>query len=266
MQDRFGRTINYLRISVTDRCNLRCEYCMPAAGVPLLPPHMILSFEEIADVAAVAVQMGITRLRVTGGEPLVRKGIVQHVRKLAAIAGLEDLAMSTNGTLLAQFAGQLAAAGLRRVNISLDTLDPERYRRHTRGGDLRQVLAGIDAAIAAGLEPVKLNCVIRNGADEPDALAVAQYASRRGLSVRYIKRMDLAAGVFSTVRGGAGGDCTRCNRLRLTSDGMVLPCLFSGIAYGVRELGAEEAIRRAVTGKPAVGDRCTTRWMSMIGG
>src|SRR3990172_5910297 len=160
MIDRFGRAIDYLRISVTDRCNLRCRYCMPPEGVPLLQPKDILSFEEIAEVARSAVGLGVTKIRLTGGEPLVRRGIEVLVRMLAAIDGVADLAMTTNGLLLDQHAAALAAAGLRRVNVSLDAIDPQRYAAVTRGGDVHRVLAGINAARQAGLNPVKLNCVL----------------------------------------------------------------------------------------------------------
>ncbi|MEJ5184880.1 MAG: radical SAM protein, partial [Rectinemataceae bacterium] len=159
MRDSFGREIDYLRISVTDRCNLRCVYCMPAEGIDLLPHDQIMRFEQIELVARAAVDLGIRKIRLTGGEPLARKGIVDLVRILRQIEGLDTLAMTTNGTMLSSLARPLAEAGLDSVNISLDTLDPARYRAITRVGNLEDVLAGIDAALAAGL-PVKLNMVI----------------------------------------------------------------------------------------------------------
>ena len=266
MKDRFGRTINYLRISVTDRCNLRCRYCMPAEGVPLVSHEDILSFEEITDVAQVAVGMGITKVRVTGGEPLVRRGIETLVRMLAAIDGIHDLAMSTNGTLLADHARALAEAGLHRVNISLDTMDPERYSHLTRGGDIKEVLAGIAAAREAGLEPIKLNCVVSKSSSEPDAREVARFARENGCEARFIPKMDAATGTFSVVEGGSGGDCARCNRLRLSSDGLVRPCLFSDLGFSVRELGAVEALTRAVEEKPEAGGPCTRNWIRAVGG
>ena len=151
MFDSYGRRIDYLRISVTDRCNLRCTYCMPPEGVPLVSRAEILSYEEIAEVARAAVAMGITTIRLTGGEPLVRRGLVRLVEMLAAIGGIRDLAMTTNGILLARHARQLAAAGLHRVNVSLDATDPGRYAEITRGGDVRRVLAGIEAGRRAGV-------------------------------------------------------------------------------------------------------------------
>ena len=266
MIDSYGRRIDYLRISVTDRCNLRCEYCMPPGRAPRLRRRDILSLEEIAEVVRAAASMGITKLRLTGGEPLVRKNVVGLVRLLAAIESVRDLAMTTNGTLLARYARWLAAAGLHRVNVSLDAVDPARYAAITRGGDVRQVLAGIDAALEAGLAPLRLNCVVRSGPWEPDARDVARLAASAGLEVRFIRRMDLAHGTFTVVDGGHGGDCPRCNRLRLTSDGVVRPCLFSNLGFRVRELGAGEALTRALNLKPRAGSACTDLSMHAIGG
>jgi len=266
MIDPFGRKINYLRISVTDRCNLRCRYCMPVSGVKLLPHEDILSFEEIVEVVRIAVKMGITKVRLTGGEPLVRRGIVELVRMLAAVEGVEDLAMTTNGILLARYASALARAGLHRVNVSLDTTDAERYRELTRGGDVRDVLAGIDAALSARLRPVKLNCVVGARSDGADAESVKRFAREKGLQARIIRMMDFASGRFSVVEGGSGGDCPRCNRLRLSCEGGVRPCLFSDLSFSVRELGPEEALQRAVIEKPRAGGPCNHAWMHGIGG
>jgi len=266
MIDSFGRTINYLRISVTDRCNLRCYYCMPNGLARLLPPEEILSFEEIVEVAHTAVAMGFTKVRLTGGEPLVRRGIEQLVAMLAKIEGIQDLAMSTNGILLSDYAEALAAAGLHRVNISLDSMDPQRYAEITGGGDLQRVLAGIEAAGEAGLVPIKLNCVVSESSAEPDARAVADFAWENGLEVRFIHQMDFATGQFSVVEGGHGGDCPRCNRVRLSSDGMIRPCLFSDLAFSVRKLGARQALEQAIKEKPAAGGPCIHNWMHGIGG
>ena len=227
MIDSFGRRIDYLRISVTDRCNLRCTYCMPPEGVPLVWRPEILSYEEIAEVARTAAAMGVRKIRLTGGEPLVRHNLVGLVKMLATIDGIRDLAMTTNGILLPRHARSLAAAGLKRVNISLDATSPGRFAEITRGGDVRQVLAGIEAARQAGLRPIKLNCVVESNSSEPDAQDVAAFAEAAGLEVRFIRRMGLGEGAFTIVEGGRGGDCPRCNRLRLTSDGRIRPCLFS---------------------------------------
>jgi len=265
MFDRFSRSIHYLRVSVTDRCNLRCVYCMPEDGVTMLRHDEVLSFEEICEVVRVAVGMGFDKVRLTGGEPLVRRDILDLVEMIARIEGIKDYAMTTNGILLAELAGDLRRAGLHRINVSLDALDPEHFRRITRGGEVERVLAGIEAAKAAGLAPIKLNCVVERSSSEPDALAVAEFAESEGLQVRFIRRMDTARGCFWPVEGGAGGDCVRCDRLRLSSDGMVRPCLFSDLAFSVRRLGPREAIRQAVAVKPRAGTRSDTQF-HRIGG
>ncbi|HUW33886.1 MAG TPA: radical SAM protein [Planctomycetota bacterium] len=266
MVDGFGRQIDYLRISVTDRCNLRCRYCMPAGGVKLLPHDQILSLEEIVEVARAAVPLGITKVRLTGGEPLVRDGITELVRMLSRIEGIRDLTMTTNGVLLGRRARRLADAGLQRVNVSLDALDSDRYREITGGGDVCDVLEGIDAARSAGLAPVKLNCVVSASADEPDARAVSAFARDNGLAVRFIHRMDLSSGTFAPVEGGSGGHCATCSRLRLSSDGQVRPCLFSDLAFSVRQLGPEQALLLAIRNKPKSGGPCSHNWMHGIGG
>ncbi|MHC1707025.1 MAG: GTP 3',8-cyclase MoaA [Bacteroidales bacterium] len=253
MFDSYNRNINYLRISVTDRCNLRCVYCMPEEGVKMLHHEDILSYEEIYEIAKTAVGLGIRKIRITGGEPLARKGIASLVRMLSTIPGLEDLAMTTNGTMLDRFAADLKDAGLNRVNISLDTVDPEKYASLTRGGKLEDVFRGVDAALANRLSPVKINCVIKNSRNEPDAAGVTEYAQKMGVEIRYIHQMDLRNGHYSVVEGGDGGDCGRCNRLRLTADGKIKPCLFSDLMFDTRLLGAQEAILQAVGKKPVSG-------------
>jgi len=253
MYDSFNRTINYLRISVTDRCNLRCTYCMPEEGIPLLQSKSILSFEELTEFAKIAVSHGITKIRITGGEPLVRKDIVRLIEMISQIPGIEDLSMTTNGILLEKYAVQLKNAGLMRVNISLDALNPDRFRKITRIGDLQDVLRGIKAAQSAGLNPIKLNCVIKKSRLEPDAVSVAKYAFENQLSVRFIREMDLQNGIFYEVEGGEGGKCNTCNRLRLTASGDLKPCLFSSSAYNIRELGNEKALQEAIKNKPACG-------------
>jgi GTP 3',8-cyclase len=253
MYDRFNRPINYLRVSITDRCNLRCTYCMPAEGVKLLSHNDILSFEEIVEVVNEAVTLGITKVRITGGEPLVRKGVVGLVEKIAAIKGITDFGLTTNGILLSEFAAELAGAGLHRINISLDTTDPVKYRAITRGGEIRKVFEGINAAKTAGLTPVKINCVVRNSSDEPDAASVRKFCYENGLEARFIHEMSLADGCFTIVENGHGGDCLNCNRLRLTANGMIRPCLFNDIQYSTRELGIRNALEQAVGNKPEKG-------------
>jgi len=265
MFDSFNRRINYLRISVTDRCNLRCNYCMPAEGMQLIPRERILKFTEIAEITRIAVAQGVTKVRITGGEPLVRCHIVELVEMIADIDGIEDFGMTTNAIALPQFAQPLRDAGLHRLNISLDTVVPQRYRELTRCGELADATSGIDAAIAAGFNPIKLNCVIEENSDEPDARSVADFGAERGLPVRFIRKMNLATGKFWQVEGGEGGKCSTCNRLRLSSDGKLYPCLFSDLCYDVRELGVEQAIRCALEGKPRSG-RTATREFTTLGG
>ncbi len=266
MYDNFDRKINYLRISVTDRCNLRCVYCMPEDGIKMLQHSEVLSFEEITAITRVAVSLGVNKVRITGGEPLVRKGIVNLVEMMAAIPGIDDLSMTTNGILLARYAVQLKEAGLNRVNISLDTLDGEKYNLLTRGGVLNEVLKGIQAAKDVGFQPLKINCVVRQSAEEKDAKMVAEYCKQQGLEVRFIHQMSLTEGHFSVVEGGSGGDCSNCNRLRLTANGKLMPCLFSELEYDVRLLGAEQAIRMALENKPSCGSMNLTGEFYNIGG
>jgi GTP 3',8-cyclase len=266
MLDRYNRNINYLRISVTDRCNLRCTYCMPETGIKLLPHTEILTFDEIFGFTSEAVKHGVTKVRITGGEPLVRKGIVVLVEMIAGIKGIADLSMTTNGVLLADFAEDLKAAGLHRVNVSLDTTDPVKFAAITRNGNVESVIEGIFAAKKAGLLPVKINCVINGSKEEEDAREVARFCKENDLEIRYIRQMDLVNGHFSAVEGGTGGDCSLCNRLRLTSNGKLKPCLFSNSEFDIRELGYDEAIRLAVDLKPQCGTVNNTGEFYNIGG
>jgi GTP 3',8-cyclase len=266
MYDKYNRRISYLRVSVTDRCNLRCTYCMPCEGVQLLSHNDILSLEEIAAVVEAGVKLGIEHVRLTGGEPLVRKGIVDLVQMISRIRGINDLSLTTNGQLLEKFAQPLADAGLKRVNVSLDTIDPEVYRLISRGGEIIPVLRGINAARQAGLLPIKINCVITGSSGDKNAAEVAAYCKENELQIRYIHQMNLEKGEFSVVEGGDGGNCATCNRLRLTANGMIKPCLFNDEEYSVRALGAEEAIRMALGNKPACGTTNLTGKFYNIGG
>lgn len=321
--DSFNRPIEYLRISVTDRCNLRCVYCMPEEGVPPLSHHDVLRYEEIERLARVIVGLGVSKLRLTGGEPLARKGVEHLVAMLAAIPGVRDLAMTTNGTLLAGMAATLARAGLRRVNVSLDTLRPERYRAMTRRGELGDVLDGLAAAERAGLQPVKVNMVVVRGVNDDEVVDFARKTVDEGWNVRYIELMPLGAGaegapvasaevrqrierVFGplvAVDGHGAGPakyyqvpgapgtigfispisehfCFRCNRLRLTADGQLMPCLMSEQGFDLRtplRQGASDAdlrarVQEAILAKPAGhhmesgGRQSAPRPMSRIGG
>ncbi len=253
MFDRYNRHITYLRISVTDRCNLRCTYCMPEGGIRLLKKEEILSLEEIVEVVKNGADMGIKKIRLTGGEPLVRLGVVDLVEMINRIEQIEEITMTTNGILLSKYARQLKAAGLSRINISLDTVVPEKFRKITRGGDLNDVFAGIHAAKLAGLTPIKINVVRLSNQDNQEIDKVKQFAAEQGLQVRFITQMDLKTGEFSQVEGGEGGNCSICNRLRLTANGMLKPCLFSNKEYSIRSLGIREAFLQALNSKPKRG-------------
>lgn len=333
-KDARGRTIDYLRISVTDRCNLRCIYCMPEKGIPAKTHEEILSFEEIVRFTREAARYGITHIRLTGGEPLVRLGLSDLIRDLHAIDGISDISLTTNGILLPRYAKELKAVGLNRVNISLDTLDPDIYHTLTRLGSLDSVFRGIDAAFEAGLSPIKLNAVaVREFMKDP--FEFAQLSMDRPLHVRFIEYMPIghsfgAEGhgwtaedsmsseeLFETInaeaskRGmsplvalnenqapfgagpasyyafeGAQGTvgfispmsrhfCSSCNRLRLTSDGKLRPCLFSDTEIDVRsalrahnEMGVRAALAEALRLKPEDHSAYTSteKDMAMIGG
>ena len=239
---------------------------MPEEGIRLLDHKDILSFEEIVNVIKTAAGFGITKVRITGGEPLVRKGITNLVRMISQIDGINDFGLTTNGISLAEFASDLAKAGLHRINISLDTLNPDKYRIITRGGDIHHVLKGIEAAKTAGLTPIKLNCVVKNSSLEPDALLVREYAINNDLEVRFIHEMDLESGCFSVVEGGTGGDCHSCNRLRLTANGYIKPCLFNDLEFSIHELGIRQALEKAINFKPEKGSCNMVNRFHNIGG
>lgn len=186
--DGYGRKINYLRLSVTDRCNLRCRYCMPEDGIPLLPHGGILRYEELLLVARTAVSLGIEKIRVTGGEPLIRKGILDFLSRLAGIPGLRQLVLTTNGLLLKEMAGPLKVAGVQRLNISIDSLVPENFRWITRGGEISRVLSGIAAAEAAGF-PIKLNMVVMRGVNDHEVVDFAALTLDKPYAVRFIEFM-----------------------------------------------------------------------------
>ena len=192
MQDQYGREIRDLRISLTDRCNLRCVYCMPEEMV-FKPREEILTDDEIMTVVRAAAELGVRKIRLTGGEPTVRPGLVDLTRRIAEVPGINDLAMTTNGIRLAGLAQGLVEAGLRRVNVSLDSLDREKFRRITRWGDLDQVLDGLDAARAAGLTPIKLNAVVVRGFNENDVVELARLTTTRDWTVRFIEMMPFGS-------------------------------------------------------------------------
>lgn len=331
--DQHGRTIDYLRISVTERCNYRCVYCMPPEGIQLKRHEQMMTLEEIERLVAIATQLGFSRIRLTGGEPLVRLGIEDLVASISKMDGIEAVAMTTNGSLLAQKAQALHDAGLSRVNISLDTLDPQQFKEITRRGTIDDVFAGIDAALAVGFHPVKVNSVVVRQLNQ-DVLAFARLSVDRPLHVRFIEYMplgdtgpegtdwtredsvpsdELAATIdrlsvesggprleriskeegpltwgpatyfqFPGAKGTVGfisplsrHFCKECNRLRVTADGKIRPCLFSDVEHDVLQAlrtGTDQQVRdvlqAALASKPddhhdRVG---TQRGMSQIGG
>jgi cyclic pyranopterin phosphate synthase len=332
--DQHGRTIDYLRISVTDRCNLRCLYCMPEQGVPWKPHDAMLTLEELRRFVTIAAEEGFSRIRLTGGEPLVRLGIADLVRDIAHTPGIERVAMTTNGILLPKLADSLHEAGLNRVNISLDTLDPAQFTHITRWGNIDDVFAGIDAALRVGFNPVKVNAVVVRSLNQ-DLLAFARLSIDRPLHIRFIEYMPVgdpqgedglgwtekdtipneelidiiddrarAAGLGSliplnsTTRPEGWGPaqyyqfanalgtvgfisalsrhfCGECNRLRMTAEGKLRPCLFSDLEFDVKPAlrandaeGVRHILRTALDAKPdehhnRVG---TKRLMSQIGG
>ncbi|MHB8104118.1 MAG: GTP 3',8-cyclase MoaA [Dehalococcoidales bacterium] len=191
LSDSFQRPINYLRISITDRCNLRCVYCMPPEGIALMSHADILSYEEIFTLVKAAAELGINRVRLTGGEPLVRSGLPDLIKMIAGIETINDISLTTNGVLLAKYAADLKSAGLMRVNVSLDTLKPERFRQITRCGELEETLKGIEAAKKAGLTPVKINMVVMSGVNDDELPDFARKTIEDGWHVRFIEYMPV---------------------------------------------------------------------------
>lgn len=235
--DSFQRRINYLRISVTDRCNLRCIYCMPPGGIPMLPHSEILSYEEIRTVVQTAAELGINKIRLTGGEPLVRAEFPKLVGMLCQIEGIDEVSLTTNGTLLKEYALELKEAGLSRVNVSLDTLKADRFREITRLGELEDVLNGIRSARDAGLKPVKINMVVMRGVNDDEVLDFATMTYKEEWHVRFIELMPFG-GVVESVP---------CNELRqrISSLGKLEPCspfIGNGPAMYYRLPGAKDTI------------------------
>lgn len=191
MKDSFGREINYLRISVTDLCNLRCRYCMPQEGIPKLPHENVLSVEEIETLAKAFVNLGINKIRLTGGEPLVRRGILDIVERIGKLEGIKDFAITTNGVLLKNLAQELKNRGLKRVNISLDTLKEEKYKYITRIGNIKDVLEGIEVAKKVGLTPIKINTVLVRGFNDDEIEDLARLTEREEIDVRFIELMPI---------------------------------------------------------------------------
>ncbi|MCS7203969.1 MAG: GTP 3',8-cyclase MoaA [Thermodesulfovibrio sp.] len=321
MKDKFDRNINYLRISVTDRCNLRCIYCMPEEGISKLLPHSeILSYEEILKIVEIGVDLGITNIRITGGEPLLRKGIVSFIERLAKTEGIKDIGMTTNGILLKKFAKALYTAGLKRVNISLDSLDKDKFRTITRVGSIDEVLEGIEEADKVGLKPIKINVVVMRGINDDEIERFAFWSKEVEYQIRFIEFMPIgpnawkrelfiskdeikeriekkvgrlipvqvkksgpaeyfmlegAKGLLGFISPLTTHICVRCNRLRLTAEGKLRPCLFSDKELDLKKLlrskASREQIRdmilRTIHLKPqGMSDSQPLRPMSTIGG
>lgn len=238
---------------------------MPKEGIKHLPHEAILRLEEIYDFTKVAVKLGIDKVRITGGEPLIRKGIINLLQMISSIEGIKDFSLTTNGFYLEEKAEDIKKAGINRLNISLDTLDPDKFKEITHGGDLNKVIRGILKAKDLGFNPIKLNVVTDNENDY-HAQSVKNFAEQNNFEVRYIQLMNLSNGIYSKVKGGEGGNCSTCNRLRLTADGYLMPCLFSEIKYNIRELGFERALLLSIQNKPKMGMVNKTRCFFNIGG
>ena len=295
MTDRFGRDITYLRISLTDKCDLRCRYCMPAEGVCRRSHEEMMTEEEVVTAVEVAASLGIRKIRLTGGEPLVKRNIVSICRRVAAVPGIEEVCLTTNGLRMPRLAGQLREAGVKRVNLSLDTLDPEKYAYITRVGRLEEFRAGLEATLEAGFDKVKINAVLIGGFNDDEIGALAGLTLKYPVDMRYIELMPIQesdefgeaaylpysrvleklpqavpvqhdGGVAKLYRlPGAQGDiglispvsahfCAGCNRLRLTADGKLKPCLHAPDEYPIKGLdraGVERVFREAIWNKPA---------------
>jgi cyclic pyranopterin phosphate synthase len=268
MFDTYNREINYLRVSVTDRCNLRCTYCMPEAGIQLKNHADILPYEKIIQIVAVASSMGIHKIRLTGGEPLVRKNISFLVRELKGIHGISEVSMTSNGILLEPMAEELKQAGLDRLNISLDTLDAGKYRQITRSGDIERVFAGIAASRKAGFTGTKINMVLIPEFNQGEVEAMKDFCRKNGMSLQRIHHYSLHD--YETVQKELSAErplsCSICNRLRLTADGKLKPCLFSNLEFAVDFSNICASLQKAVQAKPRHGIACRNREIWQIGG
>jgi cyclic pyranopterin phosphate synthase len=239
---------------------------MPSEGIQLMNYNNILNYKEIVEVVKVGVSLGITKIRLTGGEPLVRKNISELIGMINDIKDIEDIGLTTNGILLPFLAKELKKAGLQRVNISLDTINPDKYKVLTRYGNLEEVFLGIEAAKNAGLAPIKINCVLIPGINDEDKLQVKEFCRKNNLQFRLIRQMNIETGEFYPVDGGAGGVCSICNRLRLTANGFLVPCLHSSQKFNIHEYGIKEAFLKALNAKPLHGVGTKSHQFCNIGG
>jgi GTP 3',8-cyclase len=266
LKDWCGRKISYLRVSVTDKCNLRCRYCRPAKGVALKKHSDILSLEQLLEIIKFFVEKGIDKVRLTGGEPLVRKNVLFLVKEICKLPGIKDFGITTNAILLPEFAEKLYQAGLRRINISLDTLDPKKFSFLTRGGELQQVFAGIKAAQNVGFDPIKINMVVIKDYNENEIDNMKKFCEENKLEARFIKEMNLKKGTRSVIENAEAGKCESCNRLRLTCDGKLKPCLFSDYEIDLNKVSLNDAIEKALANKPEFGTTNAIDNMVGIGG
>ncbi len=268
MLDNFNREINYIRISVTDRCNLRCNYCMPAEGITLKKHEDIISYENIIKVVEAAVEVGITKVRLTGGEPLIRKDIISLVKGIKGVNGVKELAMTTNGVLLKGMADTLKEGGLDRINISLDTLEPDKYKKLVKRETIEKVLEGIDSVIEAGFENTKINMVLIPGFNENEVKNMKKFCLKKGLKLQRINHYSLSDinSIDRKYKAERPLKCSKCNRIRLTADGKLKPCLFSDkeIELDLSDIGG--SLKRAVFGKPGSGSSNNSRGNWEIGG
>ena len=295
MIDRLGRNITYLRISLTDKCNLRCRYCMPEEGVCKRAHHEMMNEDEVVTAVEVAAALGIHKIRLTGGEPLVKRNIVSICRRVASVEGITEVCLTTNGILLPQLGKQLKEAGVNRLNLSLDTLDPEKYAHITRIGKLEQFQAGLEAALEAGFEKVKINAVLIGGFNDDEIEDLAHLTMEYPVDMRFIELMPIQdhdefgeeayvpysrvleklpeakpmpqdGGVAKLYRlPGAKGNiglispvsahfCGECNRIRLTADGKLKPCLHAPDEFSIKGLdfeGMKQVFEQAIRNKPA---------------
>ncbi len=297
MKDSLGREINYLRLSVTDRCNLRCRYCMPENGIEKKEHSRMLTEEEMISAVKICVSLGINKVRVTGGEPLLKKNILSICRGIASTPGINELCLTTNGTMLPQMAPDLKEAGVSRVNISLDTLDPDKYRQITRVGKLEDALKGLEAALEAGFENIKINTVLIGGFNDNEIEDLAELTKRYDVDLRFIELMPMTGDSFFSdssyvpsslvlqkliVLESAGNEgvsriyrlpgakgtvglisplsnmfCPTCNRIRITADGKVKPCLHKPEEYTIKGLDETEmrtVLEKAICAKPPCHD------------
>jgi cyclic pyranopterin phosphate synthase len=207
--DAYQRKIDYIRISITDRCNLRCVYCMPSEGIELMEPEGILRYEELLRVARIAAAHGVSKVRVTGGEPLVRKGLLDFIKELSSIHGITDLSLTTNGVLLKDYARKLKAAGLKRVNVSLDSLNRDRFKKLTRGDNLKDILDGLEEAVRVGLTPVKVNMVVIKGFNDDEIMDFALLSKTKPYHIRFIEYMP-----FDTAEGWQRDKCLSTREIK----------------------------------------------------